>query len=99
MDPQQAQAQAMHMMMVMLPMFFVFWAVMMAIVIIPLWNISKKAGLSGPLSLLALIPGIGILVVLYVVAFSQWKVVPAASAVAYPASYPPTNYPPPPTTL
>jgi len=89
----EMQAKAMHAFMLMVPIFLIGWAVMMAVIIIPLWQICKKAGLSGPLSLLSIIP-LGILVVLYVVAFSQWKVAPATTT-AYPPSYPPPPaYPP-----
>jgi hypothetical protein len=94
MDPQQAQAQAMHAMMVMLPIFLVVGIVCVAIVIIPLWKICTKAGLSGPLSLLTIIP-FGMLIVLYVIAFSQWKIAPTSDTVVYPPAYPPPpSYPP-----
>lgn len=56
------------------------------------WRSFTKAGLSGPLSLLVLIPGIGVLIVLCILAFSEWKVVPASS-VAGMANYPPSGYP------
>jgi len=88
-DPNSAEGrQAMQAFMVMVPIFIICWAVFMAIIIIPLWQICKKAGMSGALSLLALIP-LGILVVLYIVAFSQWKTVPAPAYAAYPPQYPP----------
>jgi hypothetical protein len=91
----EMQAKAMHAFMLMVPIMLIGWAVVMAIIIIPLWQICKKAGLSGPLALLSIIP-FGILVVLYVVAFSQWRVVPIANTIAYPPSYPPPPaYPPP----
>jgi hypothetical protein len=94
MYPQPTQAQAMHMFYaVILPVFGVITIVMMAIVIIPLWQICKKAGFGGVLSLLSLIPVIGTLIVLYVVAFSDWKVEPV-TAVVYPPAYPPSSYPP-----
>ncbi len=96
MDPNspEAQAHAMRLLALAAPMFAIFWLVIMAIIIIPLWKICTKAGLSGPLSLLALIPAIGMLVVLYVVAFSEWKVVPLSLTSAYPTQYPPPSYPP-----
>jgi hypothetical protein len=43
--------------------------------IIPFWQIFKKAGFAPALSLLIVIPGVN-LIVLYVVAFSDWKVGP-----------------------
>ena len=65
--------------------------VTIAIVMIPCWFILKKAGFSPWLSLLCLIPSLGTLVLLYVLAFAEWKVVPAPMA-----AYPPPPYPPPP---
>ena len=47
--------------------------VVVPIMIIPYWQIFKKAGFAPALSLLILIPLVNI-VVLYVVAFSDWKV-------------------------
>ena len=52
-------------------MFFVI----LPIVVIPYWQIFKKAGFAPALSLLVLIPLVN-LIVLYVVAFSDWKVGP-----------------------
>ena len=43
--------------------------------VIPYWKIFSKAGFSGWLSLLMLIPLIN-LIVLYIVAFSEWKTIP-----------------------
>jgi hypothetical protein len=67
--------------------------VCLAIVIIPLWFICKKAGLSPWLSLLVLVPCGGILILLYVLAFAQWKVVPAPQ-LAYMPPYPQPPVPP-----
>jgi hypothetical protein len=36
------------------------------------WRICEKAGYSGAMSLLALIPGVGIIILLCILAFSQW---------------------------
>ena len=52
------------------------------VAILPYWFIFKKAGFSPWLSLLMAVPLVN-LAVLYVVAFSQWKVAPAPSG--YPA--------------
>ena len=62
-----------------------------AIVMIPCWFILKKAGFTPWLCLLCLIPTLGVLVLLYVLAFAEWKVVPAPQA-----GYPPYPQPPPP---
>jgi hypothetical protein len=43
------------------------------IAVVPYWQIFKKAGFSPALSLLMLVPFVGI-VVLFVVAFSDWPV-------------------------
>lgn len=71
------------------------------------WRVFVKAGMAGPLGLLVLIPALGPLVVLCILAFSDWGVVPVASVYsaglpAYPPpAYPPANYPPagPPSQL
>ena len=60
-------------MMALIPIIIV---IAIAIVMIPCWFILKKAGFSPWLSLLCLIPSLGTLVLLYVLAFAEWKVVP-----------------------
>ena len=65
-----------------------------AIVMIPCWFILKKAGFSPWLCLLCLIPSLGTLVLLYVLAFAEWKVMPLPQA-AYPPPYPPPPPQPP----
>ena len=73
-------------------MFFGFFtAVISIVVLIPHWVIFKKAGFSPFLALLLFLPVINILI-LYVVAFSRWNVVPAN--MVYPAG-PPVPYRPP----
>jgi heme/copper-type cytochrome/quinol oxidase subunit 2 len=76
-------------MMAIIPIIFV---VVIAIIMVPFWFILKKAGFSPWLSLVCVIPSLGALILLYVLAFAEWKVVPAPQA-AYPPPYP---YPPPP---
>ena len=64
----------------------------LAIVIVPVWFICKKAGFSPWLSLLCAVP-LGNLILLYVLAFSEWRVVPVQPATwPPPPPYPP--YPP-----
>ena len=63
----------------------------LAIVIIPFWFICKKAGFSPWLSLLNIVP-FGSLILWYVLAFADWKVIPAPE-MGY---LPPAPYPPPP---
>ena len=83
-----------HMMVIMIPVMMGIFAVVLAIVIIPFWFICKKAGFSPWLSLLNAIP-LGNLILIYVLAFSDWQVVPAPQALWQPQ--PP--YPPQPPLL
>jgi uncharacterized membrane protein YhaH (DUF805 family) len=69
----------------------------LAFIIFLFWRIFSKAGMSGALAFLLLIPAVGSLIVLCILAFGQWKVVPLSSVVVAPPSYPPAyppNYPP-----
>jgi hypothetical protein len=88
-DSQIKQAQAM------MPAVLLFCsligAVFILLILIPTWFICKKAGFSPWLSLLVFVP-MGGLVLLYVLAFAEWKVVPAAQT-AYVQPVPPP-YPP-----
>jgi uncharacterized membrane protein YhaH (DUF805 family) len=69
---------------------FAFW-------IFLYWRIFTKAGLSGALSLIILFPFFGYLIVLCILAFSEWKVIPAPLAYGLqPYPPPPPSYPPPP---
>jgi hypothetical protein len=79
-------------MMMMVPILLIIYVLVVAIIMVPCWFILKKAGFSPWLSLLCLLPSLGTLVLLYVLAFAEWRVVPAPHA-AWP---PPTPYPPPP---
>jgi hypothetical protein len=88
-QPDAAQIQ--RILMAVIPMIGVFILIAMAIIIIPAWFICKKAGFSPWLSFLCLIPTVGMLVLLYVLAFADWKVVPVPQA-AYAPPLPP--YPP-----
>ena len=67
-----------------------FFLVVTAIVLIPYWVIFRKAGFTPWLSLLMFVP-LGNIIMLYVLAFSQWKVVPAPT-MQYPG-YPPVQPP------
>jgi hypothetical protein len=66
--------------------YFVFFLVFLAIIILPFWFILKKAGFSPWLSLLNIVP-FGTLILLYILAFAEWKVVPAPQ-FAFPPPYP-----------
>ncbi len=78
--------------------FILFMGVVGTVVaVIPYWMIFKKAGFNPWLSLLFFVP-IANIIILYVVAFSRWNVVPVAQPNAgYPPNYPlqyPPSYPP-----
>ncbi|HTZ56814.1 MAG TPA: hypothetical protein VMB49_01900 [Acidobacteriaceae bacterium] len=71
--------------------FFGFFALVISfLIVIPYWFIFKKAGFTPVLAILMLVPLINV-VMLYFLAFAQWKVVPASSV--YPAP-PAGSYPP-----
>jgi hypothetical protein len=90
---QQSVQQAMLMM---IPFLFIVGIIGLAIIVIPFWFICKKAGFSPWLTLLNIIP-LGNLVLIYVLAFAEWKVVPAPQLMAYPPPYQPPYPPVPPT--
>jgi hypothetical protein len=92
-QPDMATAQRMAMtILAMLPIFILLG---LAITILPFWFICKKAGFSPWLSFLNVVPFGGI-ILWYVLAFADWKVVPAPQAGWTPAApYPPQPpYPP-----
>ena len=69
--------------------YAIFYLMQAVIFIVPTWFISKKAGFSPWLSLLNIVP-MGNLVLIYVLAFADWKVAPTP-----PATWA-SGYPPPP---
>jgi hypothetical protein len=72
----------MHMltaMMAILPVLILIGALLW---ILPFWFIFRKAGFSPWLSLLLFVPLVN-LVMIYLLAFSEWKVVPLAQASPY----------------
>jgi len=84
-DPEQMRRMAMAILTI-LPFLMLAGLI---ILILPCWFICKKAGFSPWLSLLNLVP-CGLLVLLYVLAFAEWKVAPEP-AIAWPPQPP---YPP-----
>jgi hypothetical protein len=68
--------------------YLIVFLVVAVPLIIPTWFICKKAGFSPFLSLLIIVP-FGGLVLLYVLAFSEWKVAPAPSQIAWQPPPPP----------
>ena len=90
----------------MMGFFMLFGLAIAAFGIFLFWRILTKAGLAGPLALLILVPAVGWIIVVCILAFSEWRVVPAPSYGSglqpnppTPTSYPPAppnNNPPPP---
>jgi hypothetical protein len=70
---------------------FFFLPIFLLVTVVPYWMIFKKAGFAPALSFLMIIPLVN-LIVLFVVAFAEWKVIPAPRAMWQP----PAPYPPPP---
>jgi hypothetical protein len=81
----QNQVHALQAMMVFLPLVILLGSL---IVILPYWMIFKKAGFPAFLGILMVVPLVNI-VLLYVLAFSQWKVVPLTPNVYQVPTYPP----------
>jgi hypothetical protein len=89
-QPNQEQIQRMAMtLFAIMPILIL---VGLAIVIVPFWFILKKAGFSPWLALLNAVP-LGNLILLYVLAFAEWKVAPIPQAWPVQPPYPP-SYPP-----
>ena len=74
-DPEMVQ----KLMLTMIPMIMIFGIICVVAIIIPFWFICKKAGFSPWLSLLNFVP-LGNLILLYVLAFAEWKVAPLPPA-------------------
>ena len=88
-NPDPAQIQRMVIGMLAILPFLIL--IGLAIMIIPFWFICKKAGFSPWLSLLNCVP-LGNLILIYVLAFAEWKAVPV-QPVVWP---PPVPQPPAP---
>jgi hypothetical protein len=50
--------------------------IVVAIILVPFWKICKKAGFAPGLSLLCFLGPLGFTILIYVLAFARWKVVP-----------------------
>lgn len=88
-QPDMAVAQ--HILAVMIPLISILVIVCLAIVLVPYWFICKKAGFTPWLTFLNVVP-FGNLVLIYVLAFAEWKVVPLPP----PGWMPQPPYPPQP---
>jgi hypothetical protein len=78
-DPAQIQRMALGLLAI-LPFIILFG---LAILVIPFWFICKKAGFSPWLSMLNVVP-LGNLILIYVLAFAEWKTSPIPQAVWQP---------------
>lgn len=72
-----------HMLTAMMALFPLFFLIFIVLVMIPYWMIWKKAGFSPWLSLLMLVPLVNF-IMLYVLAFSEWKVIPLSQTTMLP---------------
>ena len=93
MDQQQQAQQIAHLVTAMMPIFFLVGLLIVAFIIFLFWRVFSRAGMPGALGLIVLVPVIGWVICLCVLAFAEWKVVPAIEA-GYPPTYPPPSYPP-----
>lgn len=84
--------QIMHVVAAMMAIYFVVFLVFMVAIIIPTWFVCKKAGFSPWLSFIVIVP-FGGLVLLYVLAFAEWKVIPAPQGYWPQQPYPPAPGP------
>jgi hypothetical protein len=73
-----------------IPMMF-FGLIFTVVMVIPYWFIFKKAGFSPWLAVLMFVP-LANIIILYVIAFSEWKVVPVPPYSV--TQHPPQVYPP-----
>jgi hypothetical protein len=60
------------------------------------WRIFAKAGYNGALSLLNLVPGVGPLICVLILAFGRWPIEDQLAAAYGPGGVPPPTMPPPP---
>ncbi|MGC1380565.1 MAG: hypothetical protein WA814_06030 [Candidatus Baltobacteraceae bacterium] len=85
-------------------LFLVYGIVGLAIVAFTIWvywRIFAKAGYNGALSLLNLIPGVGPLICMILLAFGRWPIEDQLAAYqgSRPAAPPPPSAPPPGTSV
>jgi hypothetical protein len=81
-----------QMMSTLLPVMLLIGAIVTVFLVFCFWRIFTRAGMAGALSLLILLPGIGPLVVVCILAFGTWGVTPVPSQYgALPPTYPPTQ--------
>jgi len=91
--------------------YCIFILAFVALTIFIFWRIFKKTGQNGAMSLIALIPGIGTIIVLCILAFSKWPIeteveqqrmmhggIPQNPVAPGYSAYPPSGQPQPPYT-
>jgi hypothetical protein len=79
--------------------FFVYVILIVAIVVFTLWvywRIFAKAGYNGALSLLNLVPGVGPLICMLILAFGRWPIEDQLAMLQGHGALPPTVPPAPP---
>ncbi len=80
-----------HMMSALMIPMILFGLIANVILVIPFWFIFKKAGFSPWLAVLMFVP-VANIIILYVIAFSPWKVVPVGPWSV--TQHPPQAFPP-----
>lgn len=86
----QNQVQQMSALFAGMGVIFLLIALAVAVFVIFLfWRIFTKAGMAGPLALILLLGPLGMLIVACILAFGEWKVVPAPVLAYVPPAYPP----------
>jgi hypothetical protein len=81
-------SQTLHFLAIILGFYALFFLAILVAIVVPVWFICKKAGFSPWLAFLVIVP-FGGLVLLYVLAFADWKVIPAPQFAYMPPYYPP----------
>ena len=86
-DPNLDSNQVAKVMALVGPIIGLVILVFVGLLVVPLWFAFKKAGLAPALSLIAIIPTVGLIVALFILAFAKWNVVPAPEyGTAYPGT-------------
>lgn len=92
-DPSQIQHNVFAMMAFLPLIILVAFLIGTTIMIVPFWFICKKAGFSPWLSFLNAVP-LGNLILIYILGFAEWRVVPMQQMGWQPPQVPPQAPPP-----
>jgi hypothetical protein len=79
--------------------YLLILAVVVAVGIWIYWRIFAKAGYNGALALLNLVPGVGPLICILILAFGRWPIEDQLAAARAGVAYIPPGSPPPASTL